>query len=196
MDEVQVLYDAIIDMQKMRSVYYAEGENLNALGRIVGESRSLWMYDDSQYLMFDKPGQAPDMVPVWCKYADLGTYRAVDDTQYRLNIIARAIKNHTLTSSVNELAYVIGFLIKVKVSFVKTGPNQINLIIHEQVSATALLLLTKSVSDTIVDDRFTPPYPATLNINKVTFAPGEYLRFDTLTSTTDSAPVAVGLYLN
>lgn len=196
MDEVQVLYDAIIDMQKLRSVYYAEGENLAALGRIVGEPRNLWMYDDSNYLMFDKPGQTPDLVPVWCKYAELGSYTAVDDSQYRLNVIARAIKNHTLTSSVNELAYVIRFLLNVKVSFVKTGPNQVNLIVHEQVSTTALLWLTESVSDNIADDRFTPPYPATLNINKVTFAPGEYLRFDTETSTPDSAPVAVGLYLN
>lgn len=193
MSEVQVLYDAIVNMQKMRSPYYAEGENLNALGRIVGEPRKPWMYSDEYYLKFDTVGQTPDLVPVWCKNAELGIYKDVDDSQYRVNIIAKAIKNHTLTSSVNEVGYVIKMLLDIKVSFVKTGPNQIDLVIHGNVSLTGITLLTRGFDDNMVDDRFAVPYPATLSIRKLVFAPIGYLMFDNAETVTDKALVAVGV---
>lgn len=38
--EVQELYDAVLDMQRGRTLYAAEAANLDALGRIVGEERA------------------------------------------------------------------------------------------------------------------------------------------------------------
>lgn len=39
--EVQELYDAVLDMQRGRTLYAAEAANLDALGRIVGEERAV-----------------------------------------------------------------------------------------------------------------------------------------------------------
>ena len=38
--EVQELYDAVLGMQRGRTLYAAEAANLDALGRIVGEERA------------------------------------------------------------------------------------------------------------------------------------------------------------
>ena len=54
--EVQELYDAVLDMQRGRTLYAAEAANLDALGRIVGEERAPYQYSDSHWFAFDRMG--------------------------------------------------------------------------------------------------------------------------------------------
>ena len=65
--EVQELYDAVLDMQRGRTLYAAEAANLDALGRIVGEERAPYQYSDSHWFAFDRMGQAWDSTPWWCR---------------------------------------------------------------------------------------------------------------------------------
>lgn len=70
--EVQELYDAVLDMQRGRTLYAAEAANLDALGRIVGEERAPYQYSDSHWFAFDRMGQAWDSTPWWCRDAPAG----------------------------------------------------------------------------------------------------------------------------
>ena len=54
--QCQQLYDAIIDLQEYRTIYRAQGSNLEALGRIVGAKRQDFNYNDDYYFTpFAKP---------------------------------------------------------------------------------------------------------------------------------------------
>lgn len=193
-DEAQRAYDAIIDMQEQRIVYNAEGENLNALGRIVGEDRKPWTYDDSTWLFFDRQGQGYDQVVMWCINAPLGRYVEVEDQQYRINIIAKAIKNHTLVASIPEITYLINYLFDINVSYEKTGPNEVRIIVPDNISTTQLRLLTQSYTDNRVDESYYIPYPATLSFSEVLmFGATGYFMFDRDNRCFDVAPLAVGV---
>ena len=193
-DECQELYDACIDMQEMRTPFEAEGENLNALGRIVGEPRAPWVYDESGWTFFDRQGQGADQTLVWCIGGPMGVSVIVEDSQYQMNIIVKAIKNHTLTSSVPELQDLIDVAFDQFVSFEKTGPNEVKIIVPASISMPRLVALTRAQDNMRVDNEFYMNYPATLDISQVMmFAPGGFLIFDTEGRGVDQAPVAVGV---
>lgn len=185
-EECNELYDACIELQKQRTLFYAAGENLNALGRIVGEQRTPWSYDESSWFFFDRQGQSYDQANMWCLYSNVGVSVPVQDPQYRSNIAIKAVKNHTLTSSIPELHYLIDLSFGVSVTFEKTGPNQVRLIVPASISMTQLILLSKANDDEQVDNRFYMNYPATLDISEVImFAPENWFMFDTYTSEED-----------
>ena len=142
--EVQELYDAVLDMQRGRTLYAAEAANLDALGRIVGEERAPYQYSDSHWFAFDRMGQAWDSTPWWCRDAPL-------------------------------IRLVAGNL----VSFEKTGPMQVGLIVPSTISTTNLLRLTTAINTRRVDDEYAVPYPATLNISGyIVFIPTNFFAFD------------------
>lgn len=193
--QCQELYDACIDMQRLRIPYNAEGENLDALGRIVGEDRTPWMYDESGWMFFDRQGQGWDQVPVWVRGGPLGTSAYVDDIQYRTNIIIKAIKNHTLTSSIPEITELIRLIFGIYVAFDKLGPNQVQIIVSSNISMQQLILLTYSWDNTRVDHAWYMNYPVTLDISKVMFAPyPSPFTFDIENLGWDDAYVAVGVH--
>lgn len=194
LDEAQEAYDAIIDMQEQRTVYAAEGENLDALGRIVGEDRAPWAYDDSSWLFFDRQGQGWDQVAMWCLKGPLGQYTEVDDEQYRVNILAKAVKNHTLVGSIPEITNLVQYLLGTNASYEKTGPNECRIIVQDNISTTQLALLTRNYTDKRVDEGYYIPYPATLSFSGILmFAPGEFFMFDRADRQWDFAPMAVGV---
>ena len=65
-EEVNELYDAVIDVEKYRSLYYAANEQLDAIGRIVGSERTFGQEDESMYFFADRPNQGCDKALVWC----------------------------------------------------------------------------------------------------------------------------------
>lgn len=194
-EECQLLYDACIELQRLRTPYYAEGQNLDALGRIVGEDRTPWEYDDSMWFFFDRQGQSYEQSPVWVKGAPVGTSRLVDDYQYRVNIIAKAIKNHTLTSSVPELTDLIKLLFSTDVSFEKTGPNQVRIIATHSTSLTQLRLLTRSYDDAQAVHRWFMNYPATLDLARTVLHPDgdDFFIFDVQERGWDDARVSTSI---
>lgn len=191
----QELYDACIELQRMRTAFDATEYNLDALGRIVGEDRALWEYNDEGWFYFDRQGQSFEQQPMWCLHGPLETTWLADDTIYRTNIILKAIRNHTLTSSIPELDEIISLVFTNQVSFEKTGPNEVALIVPSDVSMTQLKQLTVSSTDEQVDNRWFMNYPATLDVRLAAFAPSGFAMSDTLNRGSDTAPVAVGVLL-
>lgn len=196
--EVQELYDAVIEVEKQRTIYYAEGVNLDALGRIVGQDRLLWQYSEDGWFHFDIEGQGWDQEPWWCRNGELGIYVEADDETYKTAIVARIVKNHTLVASVPELTQLVKLMLGIDVSFIKCGPNNVNLVVPTGIDKTALYLLTHSSDDTRVDKTYYIPYPATLDFcEKIYFIPEHPFFFDREESYQwDTAEWAVGAYFN
>ena len=177
--EVQELYDAVLDMQRGRTLYAAEAANLDALGRIVGEERAPYQYSDSHWFAFDRMGQAWDSTPWWCRDAPLVECIPAEDPVYRTNILTRIIANHTLVASVPELDGLIRLVAGNSVSFEKTGPMQVRLIAPSTISTTNLVKLTTAVTTRRVDDEYAVPYPATLHVSGyIVFVPVSFFSFD------------------
>ena len=124
-------------------------------------------------------GQAWDSTPWWCRDAPLVEYIPEKDPVYRTNILARVIANHTLVASVPELEGLIRLVAGNLVSFEKTGPMQVGLIVPSTISTTNLLRLTTEINTRRVDDEYAVPYPATLNISGyIVFIPTNFFAFD------------------
>lgn len=191
-DEVQELYDACIDLQEQRTIYNAEGETLDALGRIVGEDRSPVHYDDSSYMFADRPGQTPDASLVYVTGAPMQSFIPATDPEYRSNILLRIVRNHTLAASVPEVSALLGAVTGTTVSFDKIGPYTVNLYIPSNISKTALLILTQALTDERVDHFFRVPYPAPLTIGDVRiYLPPGYFVWDRPGRTWDKSKWAV-----
>lgn len=198
MAEVQELYDALIDLQEQRTLYVAREENLNGLGRIVGEPRTPYQYDESRWMFADRIDQRVDSASVWCVYAPFASFVPVEDPQYQLNILARIIKNHTLVASVPELERLAHLLTDTWVSWEKTGPMQVAAVVPSTISATAYNMLIKATTDNRVDDAYMLPYPATLSFSGVvTYVPQKFFCADRAQQQQcDAAHCAVGVPIN
>lgn len=198
LNEVQELYNACVDMEECRTLYMAQGVNLDALGRIVGQDRALWRYSEDGWMHSDIAGQGADQEKVWCKGGPLGTYVTPDDTIYRTAILARIVKNHTLVASVPEITALVDLLFGEGVSFWKCGPNAVSLIVPQDIDKTALYALTHSVSDLRVDDTYNVPYPATLSLcDKIYYIPPNPFHADrNAPFQCDNALCAVGAYIS
>jgi len=179
MQEVQALYDAIIDLQEKRTLHEAAAENLNALGRIVGEPRAPYQYDESRWLFADRDQQRPDRAVAWCLHAPFAIYIPVGDDQYRMNILARIVKNHTLVASIPEIEHLTALVTETMISYERTGPMTVQALVPSTISATAWNILTQARTDLRADDIFTFPYPATLWFDgTVMYMPGIWFAAD------------------
>ena len=195
MQEVNELFDCLIDMQEMRTLFMAEAENLNAIGRIVGEPRAPYQYDESKWMFVDRERQRPDTTTVWCLNAPFAAFLPVADEQYRLNILIRIIKNHTLVASIPEIEKLTSMATGTLVSYDKTGPMQVMAIVPSDITATAWNLITQARTDMRADDIFAFPYPATLWFRgTVMYVPGNWFSPDrTNEQRCDQAHCAVGV---
>ncbi len=186
------LYEAIIDMQEQRTVYEAVEDNLSALGRIVGEDRSQWQYSEEFWMFFDRAGQGYDQSPMWVKGAPMGTYQTIDDNEYRINVVLKAIKNHTLTASIPEVTELIEMAYGIGSSFLKTGPNIVKPYIDSSVSTNTMYRLFQPWNDSTADRKFWAPFPATLSFDEnIVFVPKNFMIFDVKGRGWDTAPFAV-----
>lgn len=197
MAEVQTLFDALLDLQERRTLYQAEGATLDAIGRIVGEPRKPYSYDEQRWMFADRQDQSPDSTYDWCLGAPFAAFLPVGDEQYRMNILARIVKNHTLTASVPEMERLTRLLIGSQVSYEKTGPMQVGIIVPSTLSQTGYAILTQASSDRRADNAYMLPYPATLNLSGLSvYVPNTFFCADRdERQRGDCAPCAVSLPL-
>lgn len=177
--QVQELYDAALDVEKFRTLYNAEGINLDALGRIVGQPRKTLSYSEEDWFLFDVAGNGFDQMPWWVTGGYLNTAEKATDPRYKELILARIIKNHTLTASVPEILFVVKTMYNLDVSYEKTGPNKVRLIVQDTTSKAQLYNLIHKENNLAVDDDYLISYPATLALeDKVFFVKKEGFYFD------------------
>lgn len=167
----QWAYDEIVRQQEANTLHQAAGENLDAIGRIVGQPRNPYRYDDSRWLFADRAGQGADQAPAWVRGAALASYEPVADGEYRMLILARIICNFNRFSSLPEMAYFSRFALNEAVSWRRVGPMECEILVHAGIARNKLEMLTRYTITTFADDIWMFPYPATINLTKVVFVP-------------------------
>lgn len=180
-EEVNELYDAVIDVEKYRSLYYAANEQLDAIGRIVGSDRTFGQEDESMYFFSDRPNQGCNKALVWCINGSMTTTGYLTDSQYRNNIIQQIIKNMTLCASVPEITNLINLATGDNASFKKTGPMTVDLYIPSSIYSQNFKRLITFIKTLRCDDVSPTPYPVTLSLSGyVVWVPGNYFKADTM----------------
>lgn len=188
----QEIYDKILIFMIANTLYYAEGEDLDAIGRWVGQPRIPFQYDDSLWFSTDRPGLSFDQAPAWVTGAPMSGVTPATDDQMRFMILARIASNHVRFASIAELTYIVKFLTGEDVSFETVGPMEATVYVRAEASRTTIELLTNFNTTTEADDIPMVPYPATLNIRSIVFIPGNGLKMFT-TDRADGYQIDAGL---
>jgi len=171
--QCQELFDALVELQRKRTVYEAEGVNLDALGRIVGWRRGDPLIPDiTPWFGPDISVMAPDLdnAPVWVTGAEGdGQSWAASDPVYAYYIIAKAIRNHSQYCSVPEVVSFIKRLTGYDVRIDKTGPCEVVITVLNVEAASLGLreMLMNVVSDDTVDTRYIANIPAGCKVKAV-----------------------------
>lgn len=171
-------FKKIVKTLEAQTLYMAQGTDLEAIGRIVGQPRIPYQYDDSKWLFFDRPGQGFDQAPWWVEGAPMTGNTPAEDPQYRRMILARIACNFCRFSSVPEMAYLIEFATGHKVSWQRAGPMEAEILVSGDVSRSVLDMVTLTKTTTECDDIYMVPYMATLNLTRVVFLPDKPFIFD------------------
>jgi len=162
--EITVLQTAILDVINKRGPADARGENLNAIGRIVGQDRTVLDYSDLPWFTFDDGDLTYDMAPAWVQGAATGGSYQADDTWFRELIAARICRNFIMYSSIYEIQTVLKAALGVDVSFERVGPMEINVIVNQFTPLWAVNFISRTLTDIHTEQLFFTPFAATLRI--------------------------------
>lgn len=164
--EVQELIDATEQVILGRTVAGGVGEQLNALGRIVGQDRNVTTYDDSVWFVPDV--NSVDTAREWVEGGlYLGQYQA-DDAEFKSLIEARVYRNFSKYGSVPEIQRAFKAAYGYDISFVPSAPMEVDVILADSVGDAALAAVIGQVWNDQVDAQYRLPIPATVRISGVT----------------------------
>lgn len=166
-DEVQELSTAIAQLIEKRTINRAEGTQLDTIGKIVGRSRTYYNYEESYWFAPDTEGVSPDSGHWWCYPAQQAVGQDMDDDTYRKWIWMQILENHNLYSSTPEIENNIMEGIGEVVGIQRTGMMEANLYVNQNISLTNENLLTYNANNTLTENDYLFPYPATTKINNV-----------------------------
>lgn len=166
--EIQALSDEIIDVIRQRMPNAAKGENLNAIGRIVGQDRILVDYAEIAYFRPDTNIATVDRAPVWTFNAPLYDYGEAGDPLYRQLIQAKVSRNFAQYGSTPEIQSCIYEAFDTKVSLQKYNgiPFEATVLIQNGALSHVIGFVTKATNEVRADSVYLPPYPSTLRVRK------------------------------
>lgn len=167
MEEIQELYDAIIQLQKRSFIFYGEGQDLDLIGEILGQKRTYFNYDTSFWFAPDDAETTVDKGSAWVKNAEQAVIENMSDDMYRKYLWGKALKNHVKFASREELQRIIFEIMEIYVSFSDADKCDVDLIVPASISKTNKNYLTYFADNNQVDQKANIPYPATMNIRNV-----------------------------
>lgn len=167
LEEIQELYDAIIDLQKRSFIFYGEGQDLDLIGEILGQKRTYFNYDTSFWFAPDDVETTVDKGSAWVKNAEQAVIENMSDDMYRKYLWGKALKNHVKFASREELQRIIFEIMEIYVSFSDADKCDVDLIVPASISKTNRNYLTYFADNNQVDQTANIPYPATMKIRDV-----------------------------
>lgn len=162
--EIQELSDAVYELIRQRSVGYAKGENLNAIGRIVGRDRTIYNYSAAFWFAPDENDVQPDNGNWWVQNAQQAVSEQMDDDTYRKWVWMKILENHNLFSSTPELENAIKDGIGETVGIQRTGMMEAEILTSPTISLTNKALLTYNKDTELTENEYLFAYPATTSI--------------------------------
>ncbi len=164
--QTQELYDALIATMEGRTLLGAVGVNLDIIGQIVGQPRTIKGIN----------GNLP-----------------LGDDQYRQFIIAKIFKNHCLHGSVPEVLQFAKIAFGVDISITKLGLSDIYLVVPSTIDPTAAAALSLRLDDERAENQYFAPFGATTRILKTIFRPAHPFAPDRVDGRPDFAHLSVGV---
>jgi hypothetical protein len=165
--EIQELLDAIVDLMEYRTIQKAQGPQLDALGRIVGQIRLAYNYDEDYWFSPDKTDVQPDVGHWWSNPAEQANIEPMDDDTYRQWIWLKVLENHNKFSAKEEVENIIAEGINEEVGIARTGNMVGKIYCKDGISLTNYNLLSYHKDNLQVENQFVFPYSATTSISSV-----------------------------
>jgi hypothetical protein len=155
--EIQILMDVFRDIIIKRNPYHAGTDQLDMIGRIVGQMRTVVGYDAIEWFTPDKELHGPDQAPVWVKNAPLSGNLIADNEDYRSLIAAKIARNHTRYASAPEIQDFVRRAFGIEISFRVVDTMTIQVIVPNDTSYNLKELFIKMIpSDTTENVYFLP----------------------------------------
>ena len=170
-DEVQELLDEIIKLERLRTLYDADGTNLDALGRIVGQPREnieTAVYNDV-YFQPDHDNLGADGGLAYVSGGRISISQKAIDSQYKDLVLGRIFSNANKTSSIPYLIDVAFKVLGLNISF-EPVPNELmayNIIVYQTPTPFQTGFLTLMHPIVTADNAYYMPYPACLRIKDI-----------------------------
>ena len=167
MEEIQELYDAIIQLQKRSFIFYGEGQDLDLIGENLWKKWTFFNFDTSFWFAPDDEEITVDKGSAWVKNAKQAVIENMSDDMYRKYLWGKALKNHIKFASREELQKIIFEIMESFVSFSVADIWDVDLIVPAFISKTNKNYLKYFADNDQVDQTANIPYPATMNIRNV-----------------------------
>lgn len=167
--EINRLQGAIVEAINKRGVAEATGVNLDAIGRIVGQDRTVLDFSELPWFTPDDETLACDMAPAWVTGAATGGSYAADDVWYRELIAARIFRNFTMYSSVYEIQTVLKEALDVDVSFERVGPMEIEVIVNQYTPLWVINFIIRILTDPYTETVMFAPFAATTRLVSISY---------------------------
>ena len=164
-DEIQELLEAIVDLMEYRTIAKAEGKNLDAIGRIVGQNREAYDYEASFWFTPDEEGLGVDNGHWWLQGTQQAVTELMEDEEYRKWIWMRVLENHNKFSSKPEVEKAIyeacGETVGIEISNMMTA----KIYASNTISLTNYALLDYHIDTYLTDNDYMFAYPATISVS-------------------------------
>ena len=165
--ELQALLDAEWDVLRLRAPADAVGGELDTLGRIVGQPRSLVDFSLFSWFTPDEALRGPDQAAVWVTNAPLGESYNMGDTDY-LNLVAGKIqRNHTQHGSVPEIQEAAFRMFGLRVSLELVAPMTVKLWVPANTPENVFRYFERLADLPEADAVYFLPFPATTQVSTV-----------------------------
>lgn len=165
--EIQAFQEAVKKVIEERSPGQAYGEQLNALGRITGQSREIFDYAETSWWILDNDSNTLDKesVKVWVENgADLDVTYAGDEF-YRRMIEGKISRNFAQYGSIPEIQEMFRLVYNEPIHFQRIGLMHVQLTLPLGIASEAVVFATRFVDRSVADNVPYLPYPETVSID-------------------------------
>jgi len=163
--ETQELLDAIVDLMEYRTIAKAVKNQLDVIGRIVGQSRTSYEYQSDFWFTPDEEGLGADNGHWWVQNGNASSDEIMDDETYRKWIWMRVLENHNLFSSKPELEWEILEGIGEKVGMEISDMMTAKMYAQSTISLTNYNLLDYYRNTALTDNDYEFAYQATTSVS-------------------------------
>ncbi len=185
------LYNAIVEGMALRCLDNAQGEQLDVIGRIVGQLRILENFAEKPWFKFDADNLGYDQSIAYVADEPLGGDLLADDQQYLQAIKAKIFRNHVKYGSIPEMLEFVRIVYGYNISLENLGLSDLSLIVPAEMPAYILQNLL-SYEDTPQAQRtYFMPMPTTGRFTKVVRRPDPPFIFDNPSNGFDIGKAAI-----
>ena len=192
--QTQDANDAAFDVIQKRSLTKATGTQLDIIGRIVGQDRTLLNQAEKPYFKPDAPGIGFDAGKWFAEGAPLTGNLPADDGEYLNLIQSKIFKNHVQGATVPELLNFAKIVYGINISVKNEGVQDISLIIPATAPSFAITTLTSEVTDARADHQSFVPLPTGVRIIHVILRPTNGFAFDRESGRLDYASFSIEVF--